>query len=55
MLMIFKICAPGVYIFEHVKHVLDTLISLDFQINHEKFCLEPGHVKDYLRYVIDTS
>lgn len=35
--------------------MLDTLFSLGFEINHEKFCLEPGHVKDYLQYVIDTS
>lgn len=49
------ICAPDVSIFKHVKHVLDTLTSLGFQINHEKSCLEPGHVQDYLGYVIDTS
>lgn len=35
--------------------MLDTLISIGFQINHEKSCLEYGHVQDYLGYVIDSS
>lgn len=35
--------------------MLDTLISIGFQINHEKSYLESGHVQDYLGYVIDFS
>lgn len=35
--------------------MLDTLISIGFQTNHEKPCLEYGHVQDYLGYVIDSS